>query len=96
MNDHGNRERCETSYDSVRQRVNWKTDHLSLYMIDYDEVLANNSFTDISEDTHYFEAILWAADTGITSGYGDGTTFSLDDPRTRAQMVTFLHRYFRN
>ena len=33
VDDEGNKEKCETSYDSVKKRVNWKTDHLSVYMI---------------------------------------------------------------
>ncbi len=37
VDDNGNRERCETSYDSAKRRVNWKTDHLSVYMIGYEE-----------------------------------------------------------
>lgn len=37
----GKKERCETSYDSVKKRVSWKTDHLSLYMIDYEEPGSN-------------------------------------------------------
>lgn len=32
----GNMERCETSYDPVKKRVKWKTNHLSVYMIGYD------------------------------------------------------------
>lgn len=91
VDDAGNRERCETSYDPVRQRVNWKTDHLSLYMIDYDEALANKPFTDVSEDAYYFDAVLWAVDKGITNGTG-ATTFSPDASCTRAQMATFLWR----
>ena len=37
VDDEGNREACETSYDSENKRINWKTDHLSLYMIAYEE-----------------------------------------------------------
>ncbi|MBR5267885.1 MAG: LysM peptidoglycan-binding domain-containing protein, partial [Lachnospiraceae bacterium] len=37
VDDNGSRERCETSYDPVKKCVNWKTDHLSVYMIDYEE-----------------------------------------------------------
>ena len=37
----GNRECCETSYDPVKKRVNWKTDHFSVYMIGYDESKVN-------------------------------------------------------
>ena len=91
VDDNGNRERCETSYDSVKKRVNWKTDHLSLYMIDYDEALANNPFTDVSQDAYYFNAVLWAVDNGVTNGT-TATTFSPNNPCTRAQMATFLWR----
>ena len=91
VDDHGNRERCETSYDPIKQRVNWKTDHLSLYMIEYDEALGNNPFTDVSSDAYYFNAVLWAVDNGITNGTS-ATTFSPDASCTRAQMATFLWR----
>ena len=80
-----------TSYDPIKKRVNWQTDHLSLYMIDYDETLANNPFTDVTEDAYYFDAVLWAVDEGITNGTSE-TTFSPDASCTRAQMVTFLWR----
>lgn len=36
VDDEGNKEKCETSYDSVKKCVNWKTDHLSVYMIAHD------------------------------------------------------------
>lgn len=39
----------------------------------------------------YADAILWAANTGITSGYGGGL-FKPDQDCTRAQVVTFLWR----
>ena len=91
VDDNGNKERCVTSYDPIKKRVNWKTDHLSLYMIDYDETLANNPFDDVAQDAYYFDAVLWAVDEGITKGTSD-TTFSPDASCTRAQMVTFLWR----
>jgi len=37
VDDHGNRERCETRYDAQNKCVSWKTDHLSLYMLGYEE-----------------------------------------------------------
>ena len=54
-----------------------------------------NKFSDVSATTHssYYKAILWAAEEGITSGTGDGTTFSPDQVVTRAQAVTFMYRY---
>lgn len=50
-----------------------------------------NPFVDISASTYYYDAVLWAAKSGITMGTG-ATTFSPDASCTRAQMVTFLWR----
>ncbi len=91
VDDNGNRERCETSYDSVKKRVTWKLDQHGIYMIDYNKALANNQFTDVSKDAYYFDAVLWALDNGITEGTS-ATTFSPDASCTRAQMATFLWR----
>ena len=51
-------------------------------------------FSDVPKRSAYFEAIKWAVESGITNGTGDGTTFSPNELCTRAQMVTFLYRYF--
>ena len=37
VDEKGNRESCETGYDPVKKLVSWKTGHLSVYMIGYDE-----------------------------------------------------------
>ena len=37
VDENGNRESCETGYDPVKKLVSWKTGHLSVYMIGYDE-----------------------------------------------------------
>lgn len=50
-----------------------------------------NPFTDVSADAYYYDAVLWAAEKGITSGTSD-TTFSPDAVLTRGQTVTFLWR----
>ena len=50
-----------------------------------------NPFTDVTADTYYADAVLWAVENGITDGTGD-TTFSPDNDCTRAQIVTFLYR----
>ncbi len=50
-----------------------------------------NPFTDVSETDFYYDAVLWAAGEGITSGTG-ATTFGPNDPCRRAQVVTFLWR----
>ena len=50
-----------------------------------------NFFVDVPTDTYYYDAVLWAAKQGITGGTS-ATTFSPDNPCTRAQMATFLWR----
>lgn len=51
-----------------------------------------NPFTDVAADMYYHDAVLWAADEGITAGTS-ATTFSPDDPCLRSQIVTFLYRF---
>ena len=48
-------------------------------------------FTDLPEGW-YRDAVLWAYQTGVTSGTSD-TTFGPYDPVTRAQVATFLMKY---
>ena len=48
-------------------------------------------FTDLPEPW-YRNAVLWAYQTGVTSGTSD-TTFGPYDPVTRAQVATFLMKY---
>ena len=50
-----------------------------------------NPFIDVSADAYYYDAVLWAAEKGITSGT-TATTFSPDTTLTRSQTVTFLWR----
>jgi hypothetical protein len=48
-------------------------------------------FTDVPTDAYYYNAVAWAVEAGVTTGT-TATTFSPDDPCTRAQIVTFLYR----
>ena len=50
-----------------------------------------NPFTDVAADAYYANAVLWAAENGVTSGT-TATTFSPNNNCTRAQIVTFLWR----
>lgn len=52
---------------------------------------AANPFSDVAADSYYYDAVLWAAENGITAGTS-ATTFSPNAPCTRAQIVTFLFR----
>ena len=49
------------------------------------------NFSDVPADAYYAEAVRWAVSQGITAGT-TATTFSPNNPCTRAQAVTFLWR----
>lgn len=66
VDDEGNQEKCETSYDSVKKRVNWKTDHLSVYMIaheapatDDDPAVDNTPADDVVQPDNGNSVGLW-------------------------------------
>ena len=49
----------------------------------------NNPFTDVSSDRFFYKPILWAYQSGLTSGT-TATTFSPEQPCSRGQVVMFL------
>jgi hypothetical protein len=51
-----------------------------------------HGFADVPRGAYYEAAVTWAAHQGITTG-SSPTTFAPHARVTRAQMVTFLHRY---
>ena len=50
------------------------------------------SLSDVPADAYYAKAVAWALENGITTGTGDGTTFSPNATCTRAQAMTFIYR----
>ena len=50
-----------------------------------------NPFTDVRAEDYYYDAVLWAAQEGVTGGTSD-TLFAPNAGCTRAQAVTFLWR----
>ena len=58
-------------------------------------VSGTNLFNDVTVDTYYNNAVLWATSKKITSGTS-ATTFSPDADCTRAQIVTFLWRFLNH
>ena len=52
-------------------------------------------FADVSADSYYAKAVIWAVKNGITNGVSE-TAFAPDNICTRAQIVTFLYRAFAN
>ena len=53
--------------------------------------IETSPFSDVSTSAHYYEAVKWAQEKGITGGIGNGL-FGPNQPCTRAQIVTFLWR----
>jgi len=51
-----------------------------------------NPFSDIDDGTKLCKAVIWAYNSGITTGTSD-TSFSPDKNCTRQQLVTFLFKY---
>jgi len=52
----------------------------------------DNSFDDVADGAWYADAVLWASDNGIVSGYGGGK-FGPNDAITREQAAAILYRY---
>ena len=50
------------------------------------------TYSDVSEDAWYSEAVRWATSEGIVGGYGNGK-FGPNDSITREQMAVMLYRY---
>jgi hypothetical protein len=53
-----------------------------------------NTFTDVVVGEWYAEAVIWAAETGITTGYTPAI-FGPNLTLSRGEMATFLYRYDR-
>ena len=57
------------------------------------EASGEKKFTDVPEENaELMNATAWAVKNGVTTGTGDGTTFSSANKCTRGQIVTFLYR----
>ncbi len=55
------------------------------------EVSSGVYFTDVDVNAYYADAVVWAAEQGITNGMGDGL-FAPNAACTRAQLATMLFR----
>ena len=56
------------------------------------EVTGGSPYTDVAENRYFSQAVAWAAEQGIATGYPDGT-FRPNQPVTRQELVTFYWRY---
>ena len=54
---------------------------------------ASQRFPDVPPDHYAFEAAEWAAEVGVTTGYGDGT-FKPQRPLSKRHAVVFMERFY--
>jgi hypothetical protein len=55
-------------------------------------VSGTNPFADVEDGQWYTDAVVWANQNGIVTGYGDGL-FGTNDNITREQLAAILYRY---
>lgn len=54
-----------------------------------------NPFTDVEENQWYTQAVVWAADAGLVTGYGGGL-FRPEEPVSRQDLALLFYRYAQN
>ena len=91
----GNLVDMKAKYDSVKRMAYFTTDHLSVYMVSYDESLVKVSpadpYTDVDKSAWYYDAVEFALRKGLFVGTSD-TTFEPNTAMSRAMLVTVLWR----
>ena len=91
----GNLVDMKAQYDPVKKMAYFATDHLSVYMVAYDESLVKVSpadrYTDVDKAAWYYEAVEYALEKGLFVGTSE-TTFSPNTVMSRAMLVTVLWR----
>jgi uncharacterized repeat protein (TIGR02543 family) len=91
----GNLVDMKAKYDPVKKMAYFTTDHLSFYMVSYDESLVKVSptdrYVDVDKAAWYYEAVEFALEKGLFVGTSD-TTFEPDTAMSRAMLVTVLWR----
>ena len=63
-----------------------------LYRLSGDKVSATNAFPDVPANEWYGEAVAWAQQKGIVTGFEDGTFRPMEEI-SRQDMALMLHRY---
>ncbi|MYH00077.1 MAG: S-layer homology domain-containing protein, partial [Acidimicrobiaceae bacterium] len=56
-------------------------------------IAQSQRFPDVPPAHYAFEAVEWAAESGVTAGYGDGT-FKPQQPLSKSHAVVFMERYY--
>ena len=66
-----------------------------LYRLSGDKVSATNAFPDVPANEWYGEAVAWAQQKGIVTGFEDGTFRPMEEI-SRQDMALMLQRYEKN
>ncbi|MDL2300187.1 S-layer homology domain-containing protein [Clostridiaceae bacterium OttesenSCG-928-D20] len=56
------------------------------------QTASQKSFSDVKPGAWYYDAVIWAAETGVAIGFGDGS-FNPNEIITREQMAVMLYNY---
>lgn len=84
-------ERQATRLDAVYKLY----DKFNTGALDNQDAEALKQFTDLDTSKIYMEAVCWAVQNGIASGYGDGR-FGANDNISKEQFITMLYRCLQN
>ena len=90
----GNITAQEGSYNAATGKVTFTVDHLSYFVIGYDEKLAIWPFTDVNQDNNvnwFYSPVKFVYERGIFTGMTQ-TTFEPNRTMTRAMLVSVLAR----
>ncbi|MFA7661095.1 MAG: S-layer homology domain-containing protein, partial [Anaerovoracaceae bacterium] len=90
----GNLVPMKGAYDPVAGKIVFTVDHLSYFVIGYDEALAKWPFIDVAEDDSvnwFYSPVKFVYERGIFSGTG-ANTFSPNSPLTRSMLASVLAR----
>lgn len=88
MNDKAELEKVNCTYDEETGHASFNTDHLSYYVIGYDNSI---NFTDVNRNDWFYKYVAYVTRRGLFSGTSENI-FSPNKTMTRAMLATVLHR----
>lgn len=94
LNDAGELVPMEGYFDTASGKVVFTVDHLSYYVIGYDEALSKWPFSDVVQNDSinwFYSPVKYVYEKGIFSGTST-TTFAPNSPLTRSMLVSVLAR----
>ncbi len=78
-------------YDAEHRGFVFTTNHFSLFYIGETNIEWINPYTDVNADDWFYDAVTFVSQKGLFSGTST-TTFSPNNPMTRAMLATVLYR----